>query len=254
MDPKIPVVISLVYPAILAAMVILGYWIADKYYRKKNKTWAGSGIENAIIGLYALLLSFTLLSSGNMQGDRNSLVHHASDAAAQISRSSVFFTDRFGAKIKDHLSGYLGVQIRFYEGKIKSRGDALREMGRLNERFMKELSVLAAESPSAREEVKTFMPMYNELNAAFYRLVYSFDERTPAIIMFLLVAGSFLIAILVGFMNGLKENRHYLVPIIFFVLVGLSVQAIRDLNNPYGGLVRPDYQNIREIQNYLLRK
>ncbi len=61
-----------------------------------------------------------------------------------------------------------------------------------------------------------------------------------------------LIGILVGFMNGFYEKRHYLVPLIFVVIVSLMVQSIRDLDNPYGGTIRPQYDNLKDIRSLIL--
>ena len=91
--------------------------------------------------------------------------------------------------------------------------------------------------------MQQLIPSYNKLNGLFYRNLYAYDERIPFPVMLLLVAGSWLIGILIGFMNGFHEKRHYLVPLIFLVLVTLSVESILDLNNPASGGIKTSYED-----------
>ena len=56
---------TLAYPVSLLLAVALGYLIAEVNYRRRGKIWKPSGIENALITIFGLLLSFTMLSSNN---------------------------------------------------------------------------------------------------------------------------------------------------------------------------------------------
>jgi len=241
---------SFLFPVVLLAMIFLGYWIAQQFYKKRNRNWTGSGIENGVLGLYSLLLSFTLLLGGNAQKDRNVLVHQASDAAAQINRAAIFLSEDARVIIKKHLLDYLNLQVEIRDKESLYRSEALKKITELNQQLWTRLNEMK-DSSGKQDEIKTLLPLYNQFNSSFYRLVYSYDERIPIIIMILLIISSWMIAILIGFMNGLKEHRHYLVPFIFIILVSLTVQAIRDLDNPYRGSVKPKYDNIIEIRNSL---
>lgn len=118
---------GIIFPALLVCMVLFGYWIAAHFYTKRNRNWTGSGVENAVIGLYALILSFTLLLSGNMQKDRNTMVHRASDAAGTISRASFFLPNDLQPVVKNHLLDYLTLQINFYENRVAHFDEMLKK-------------------------------------------------------------------------------------------------------------------------------
>src|SRR5688572_8354517 len=75
---------TIFYPLVLIGMIILGFFIARKYYFKRQVAWKASGIENGILGLFGLLISFTLLMSGNAQKERTAIVHQMGDAVAQM--------------------------------------------------------------------------------------------------------------------------------------------------------------------------
>ena len=58
--------ITIAYPILLTACVVIGYLIAKRKYVKKNKEWKATGIESAVIGIFSLLLSFTFLASNDV--------------------------------------------------------------------------------------------------------------------------------------------------------------------------------------------
>ncbi len=52
---------------------------------------------------------------------------------------------------------------------------------------------------------------------------------------------------LVGFTNSAQETRHYFVPVLFVIISVLTIQAIRDLDNPELGFIRPNYGNLLDL-------
>ena len=54
-----------------------------------------------------------------------------------------------------------------------------------------------------------------------------------------------------GFSNSAQETRHYFVPILFVIISVLTVQAIRDLDNPELGFIRPNYGNLQDLQRLI---
>ena len=56
-----------------------------------------------------------------------------------------------------------------------------------------------------------------------------------------------------GFSNSAQETRHYFVPILFVIISVLTVQAIRDLDNPELGFIRPNYGNLQDLQRLIVQ-
>jgi len=54
--------------------------------------------------------------------------------------------------------------------------------------------------------------------------------------------------LLVGFLNGFHKGRHILVPLLYIILVTLTMHAIRDLDNPLKGGIRPEYKNLLDLR------
>ncbi len=108
------------------------------------------------------------------------------------------------------------------------------------------------QDPGSKQEVLMLLPLFNEMNNHFYQIVGSYDIRTPHLIITLLLVSSLLIGMLVGFLNGFHKRPHYLVPVIFVVLVALCVQAIRDLDNPFNGSIQPSFESFSVQKTGLL--
>jgi hypothetical protein len=230
--------------------VLIGYSITQKIYIKNNKPWKASGIETSVIAIYALLLSFTFLSSNNSMKSRVEMMHQTSDASANLRRQSLLSTDTIKAVTKDYLINYLEIMRDFKNHYLKGEDELIKDIENVNGDYLTALTSIGKSSASGKDEALRLMPYFNELNSHFYRILSSYNERTPHLIIILLIISSWLIGVLVGFLNGFHSERHYLVPFIFLVLVTLCIQSIRDLDNPYSGTIQPkfdDFGKQREI-------
>lgn len=242
---------SFLFPIMLILCVAGGYYGAYRSYKRKHETWKMSGVETSIIGFFALLLSFTLLSAGNGIKERTNLIHQQSDGLAQLYRNTYFLPDTLQLRAKKYLLTHIELMLSFQEEKRANKDWVEQQINHNNEAFIQFLSILK-KSDANKEYVATLLPSFNLLSASAFRILYSYEERTPLLVIILIIISSLLIAFLVGFMNGFYEKKHYLVPLIYIILVALTVQAIRDMDNPYHGSIKPSYQNIKNIKSMIV--
>jgi ABC-type dipeptide/oligopeptide/nickel transport system permease subunit len=243
--------ITIAYPILLAACVVAGYLIAKRRYVKKNKEWKATGIESAVIGIFSLLLSFTFLASNNSLKDRSKLVHETSDATADLRRLSLFMADDIKTATRIYLQEYLAFVYSFNLEYVYDKDALMNKAANINGKYLTLLTERGKISEQAKQEALLLLPQFNKVNSSFYKLLYSYTERIPILIIILILFSSFLIGILIGFMNGFYQQRHYLVPIIFIVMVTLCVQAIRDLDNPYSGNIKLDFSDFKYQEEVL---
>ncbi|TFZ64889.1 hypothetical protein E4631_18050 [Hymenobacter sp. UV11] len=87
---------SVAYPVSLLLAVAMGYAVAEVRYRRRQRQWKPSGIESALITIFGLLLSFTLLSANNAHKERILLIHQAAESVTELYRESQLLppTDR----------------------------------------------------------------------------------------------------------------------------------------------------------------
>jgi hypothetical protein len=241
---------TVLYPVVLTGMIIAGYFIAGKYYYRRQVAWKASGIENGILGLFGLLLSFTLLMSGNAQKERTNMVHQMGDGVAQMKIAADVLAPEDRTAVYGYLRSHIDLHLALYEKQIEKTSSLVNELNKLNENFWPMLHY-KNDSVEFNQDIHTLLPIYNQLNSASFKLTYSYSERIPPLIYLVLILSSWLLAVLVGFMNGFHEKRHYLVPLIYLVIVSLMMQAIRDIDNPYKGSVKPKYENLKNLRTLL---
>lgn len=234
---------SVLYSLILIVSISLGYYLAHHFYRKRNRKWEKSGVESSLIGFFALVISFTLSAAYNSSIDRNKLIHEQADAMAQMHRESLLLPPDQAFKVKQYMLNHINFQLYYYDLRIK-RDSVIGLLSQHNNNFF---NAMRGDSLN-RVALLSLTPSYNALSAATFRMWYSYDERTPLIIIFLLVVSSWLIGLLVGFLNGFHDGTHLLVPMLYFVMVSLTMQAIRDLDNPAIGGIRPEYKNLKDLR------
>lgn len=246
---------SLLYPVILVGMLIAGYLIAKLRYKRKGKIWSPSGTEGPIIGFFALLLSFTFLASNNVMRERTSLVHRDADAIAALRRESLLYSEDYKKITKKYLIKYTDQQIAFYSAGDYRQAEKIKAQTEdLNGQYLTDILSIGNGGADTKVELHGLYPHYNSLSSGFHAVTYSFAERIPLLIILLLIVASLLISILVGFMNGFYEGgRHLLVPLIFLVLVTFSIHAIRDMDNPLKGTIKPKIDNLEDIRMSLMK-
>lgn len=245
---------TIMYPILLVGTLIWGYLLAKKRYKDKGRIWAPSGTEGPIIGFFALLLSFTFLSTNNAMRDRVLMVHKEADAVSNLRRQSLLCSQDFKTITKDFLVQYIDQQIAFYDARDQQEFDQIKNrMELLNGSYLSNILKIGSNNPDAKLQLQALYPYYNSLSSSFYAITYSFAERTPLSIIGLLIIASLLIGALVGFMNGFYDGgKHLLVPLIFIVLVTLSVQTIRDMDNPTTGAIKPKIANLVDLKKSIL--
>jgi len=243
---------TIFYPITLIATVLIGYNITQKVYIKKKREWKASGVESSVIGIFALLLSFTFLSSNNSMKSRVEMIHQTSDASANLRRQSLLTDDTIKAATKEYLISYLDIMRDFSTHYFLGKDQFIKEVETVNGNYLTVLTSIGKSGATEKEQVVRLIPYFNELNSHFYRILSSYHERTPHLIIILLIVSSWLIGVLVGFMNGFHSQRHYLVPVIFLVLVTLCVQTIRDLDNPNRGTIQPEFDDFGKQREILI--
>lgn len=239
----------LLYALLLVGLVVIGFAIAKKLYVERNKQWKPSGVESSLIGFFALVLSFTLSASYSAAHDRTSHIHQQADAIAQLHRESLLTNDGLKKQVAEYLVSHIDAQLSFYKNPGEDVDELTQAITRQNEAFY----AAVVNDSGKRIAFQPLSPAYNALSSATFRMLYSYTERTPGIILFLLLLTSLLAGLLVGFMNGFYERPHILVPLLYVLLVSFTMKALLDLDNPLKGNVRPEYKNLQDLRAIVSR-
>lgn len=238
----------LIFCLLLIFSIGSGIFCATLYKKKYN--WESSGIENSIVGIFALIISFTFLQAGNAHRDRSVNIHNEANYIDMMYRYSKELPDSFYKYTKGELLNFLSAQLSyekshdeqfFYRAKLLS--DAYWSK-------LRKYKNQESNSPYV-DQINKVSECFDHIQSAVSLNAYSYYERTPSFVMFLLIIVSLLIGFLVGFMNGIKSKIHFLVPFIYFVLIALTMMVISDLNNPRLGLIKPSYHHLQITYDYI---
>lgn len=220
----------------------LGFRLAMR--QKTSPPYKGRPVESAIIGLLALLLGFTFNQAGISYRERLAIVHEESDTVAQVYRMSEMLPEAERRTLRNHLIDYL-------EAKAAMATD--REVIRIHSRIFRHVLNLMRQQTITEASGLTLVQSVNRMIQLHFRGVYSRSERVPVPVIGLLVIGSFSIGLMVGFASGCNERRSWVIPLVFFIMVSGTLAVIRDLDDPYGGLIRVDFSNLLDLLEVLKR-
>ncbi len=234
---------TVIYPVFLVLSGFVGAAIARRTWVSKKIEWKSSGVDSSVVAIYSLLLSFTFFASNNLMRDRLVILNNMKEYSSSIWKTSQLTNDTIQDATKKYLTGYLTIMSDFKTHYLSSEIQLKKEFDSLNTIYMHVLSTVSRQSVNSKNDALTLIPYVNQLNGSFIRFVHSYDVRTPPLIMILLVFSSLLIGVLVGFLNSFNNKTHYLVPVIFVVIVSLCIQSIRDLDNPYIGSIQPSFED-----------
>lgn len=237
-----------VYPVLLIGFMALGYYLAHKLYQLKKLTWQASGVESSVIGLFALLLGFTFSSASGTIRDRNQAIHEQSNALANYHRSTLMGEDSLRQFTGTFLLDVIKRMEQFNEVSDRDLDKLTHEVDQIQRGYLATLRKYNQSHPGAGDK---YISGFNAIKGSFYRVMGTYHQRIPEVVIVLLVLSSLLISMLIGFMNGHGKQRHFLAPLIYVVLVVLSVQAIRDLDNPSSGSVRPGFNSFAGLREYI---
>ena len=237
----------------LVCSVGSGIYSAIKF--RKKKTWESTGVESAVIGIFGLIISFTFLQSGNAHKERSGFIHDESTAIDKLFRYSKQMPDSFALETKTMLINFLDNQFSF-DKKELDNGKLVSANGeKILGDYWNYLSQYRRQTtnPIDAAQLDKINMVFENFKYSTTRHAFSYAERTPGIIIFLLTISSLLVGFLVGFMGGVKNNIHYLVAIIYIVIISMVMMVIRDLNDPYRGLIKPDYMNLKRNYKIILK-
>ena len=102
---------NFLFPIILFLLIGAGVLYAV-HYKKKHK-WETSGIENAVVGIFGLIISFTFLQAGNAHRERYANIHKQANSIDMLYRYSKEMPDSFHQQTKLFLLNFINYQITY---------------------------------------------------------------------------------------------------------------------------------------------
>ena len=184
---------------------------------------------------------------------RYAFIHQEANAAELLYRYSKEMPDSFAKETKYYLINFLDNQTSSRKHENDSARPVMKRAISVFENYWAYKTAYEHQNtdPAIDRKLEQLSRYCDDIKSSFSRIAYSYNERTPSTVMYLLIISSLLIGFLIGFMNGVNSSVHYLVPLIFVVFISLIMLVIRDLNNPFGGIIKPNYVDLITLSDYI---
>lgn len=237
----------------LFVLIILSQWVGFRVKRhqtKKNPDTIESlgSVEGSLLGLLALLLSFTFsMSAGKNETRRQVIIEEANDIGTVILRCDLYSTiDR--QYLRSELQKYVESRIAYYHAgtdtiKINT---ALLKSNQSSEKIWDKVSQLS-QNKDNMVATQQMVPALNDMIDIVTTRTAGNNAHIPDSILWLLflltIVGSFLIG------HGFKENQvNWIVVFGFAIVMVMTIYLIIDLDRPRQGVINMDQTQSKMIE------
>ena len=238
---------------LLFLVIIVAFLLGNRIRRFKERTGiviedkSIGPLEGSLLGLLALLLSFTFsMSSARYDRRVNIIIEEANDIGTAVLRADLY-PDSIRQAFRKDFKAYLETRIAFFSSKadmpaiIKSLKDGQALQASLWER--------ASSLGRDKENLHRTAQMIPALNAMFdiatTRTAATVD-KVPEVIYYLLFLISLTAALMVGYSSGVKPD--WTMVLSFSLMISMTVYLIIDLDRPRRGVITMDTANSQILQ------
>jgi hypothetical protein len=238
---------------LLFLFIIIAFLLGNRIRRFKERKGkiiedrSIGALEGSLLGLLALLLSFTFsMSSARYDRRVNIIIQEANDIGTAVLRADLY-PDSIRQAFRKDFEAYLETRISFYSSKAdwsavtKSLVEAQVWQASLWER--------ASSLGRDKENLHRTAQMIPALNAMFdiatTRTAATMD-KVPEVIYYLLFLISLTAALMVGYSSGVKPD--WTMVLSFSLMISMTVYLIIDLDRPRRGVITTDTANSQIVQ------
>jgi hypothetical protein len=233
----------------------LGFWLGRRNSLNQNDATRSQikSIQGAILGLLALLLSFTFAMSLSRFEYRKQMVVQESNAIATAALRSEFLTEKLKNKIEEHFRRY--VEIRLYSvlqttQNSTSRAELDSEVSEIQLQLWKIASEASKAFPSSLP-ISLFVKSVNDMIDIKMTRDIAVANHVPESIYYFLLSFAVLSMVILGYSNGLTLKRILPLTISYSFIIALVILLIIDLDHPQQGLSRTSQQSMLQLNKVL---
>lgn len=246
-----------VISAILYVCIIIFYLagVSLGNYQKKNNPQAkaeGVGpLEGALLGLLALLLSFTFNMSASRYDTRRALLILEANNISTVLSCTALYPESTRNEFRKDLQQYVEARILYHNAGIDEVKIAktLDDAEKISDRIWQRAANLSKES-SAVVPYNLMLSALNDMTGVVTSRDAARLARVPEPIIWLLIILTFLGSLIIGYSKKEKKN-DWVVLSIYSLMTVITIYIIIDLDRPRRGIIKTDttHQKIIELRN-----
>ena len=239
---------------VLLIIIFLSYLAGAQlgnYQKKYNPEAKADGVgplEGALLGLLALLLSFTFSMSASRFDKRNSLIVDEANNISTVVLRADMYPDSIRSLFKNDLREYIEARIAYYKAgndKLlinKSLADATRIFNTLWQRA-NELS----RNSTTTIPHSLMIPALNDISDVVTSRDAARVARVPDPIIWLLIILSILGSLIIGYSRKEKKS-DWIVLSVYALMTVVTIYTIIDLDRPRQGMINTDTAHQKMIE------
>ncbi|MDB5155466.1 MAG: hypothetical protein JWR50_173 [Mucilaginibacter sp.] len=249
---------ALVISIVLFILIILsnraGFVVQQREAKKyPDKQIGGLGpIEGSLLGLLALLLSFTFsLSASKNDIRRDIIVEEANDISTAISRCDLY-PDTVRKELHSLFGPYIDARIGYYDAGIDTAkiNTSLKQANDYSGRIWKKVIALSQDKDNTLRS-QQMIPALNTMTDIVTTRDETRNAHVPESILWML----FMLTLVGSFVMGYGTNSRYNWIIVggFALMTVMTIYLILDLDRPRRGIINIDMtqQKIVELKQML---
>ena len=230
---------------LLISLTLLSHWIGYKIKQrqitqKKPTTSENIGpVEGSLLGLLALLLSFTFsMSSIRYDNRRQVIIEESNHISTAILRADLY-PDNIRRLLRADFYKYVESRIAYYDAGVNNQklNLALQQSEQISKRIWNKVAE-AAQDPKNIVRTNQMVPALNNMIDIVTTREAAKNATVPESILWLLFILILSSSFIIGYNNEKKIN-HVLI-CSFSVMVTLTVFVILDLDRPRRGIITTD--------------
>lgn len=209
-----------------------------------------AGIQASILGILALLLSFTFTMSMSRYDNRNhALIDEANAIETTIYRVTLL-PDKYHKEAYELFQKYLELRVSIGQidlTKREKRSAYNKKISDIQARIWS-IAVLAAEDDPSPTKTGAFIRSLNDLIDQQGKRNALLHLQVPEVVLLLLFVVFISTGGMLGYSSGLGGRRVIVPTVMIAFLISLVVFIIVDLDRPKRGLVKVDQRVMQELQ------
>jgi hypothetical protein len=204
-------------------------------------------LVGSLLGLMAFVLAITLGLATDRYDARRGLVVAEATAITTAYQRADYLPAAEAARLKALLRAYVPLRIVTDPSEVPAKIAASAALARQ----MWAIVVAAAQAGDNSDLIASLGESLNELVAVSeQRVVAGVYARVPQTIMVLLLAGSALSLLMVGYSAGIKGRRSVLSATVLILTLAVVTMLVVDLDRPQEGLLKVSQQALVDVERF----
>jgi hypothetical protein len=238
-----PICLVAVLMVVMTVTAEIGFRLGRRWHPRTDDARRGhlASVMGSLLGLLALLLSFTFAMSANRYDTRRQMVMSEANALGTLYLQSSVLPDAPRKAFKQILRQYVAFRAQAallrHDASAKETAQAIAQAEGLQDQMLNVIKTSAELEPPAKS-TDVMLRGLIEAVSVYRSRVFALESRVPDSIIWLILAGSATAMGAVGLSGGLGNHRGVPARVILTILLCGTIYVVLDLDRPHEGLIK----------------